>query len=58
MLLLSVPVVLWLSEPWLVDMATLLNSGLLAVYFGKLVDEEAVESFMTNRQQVSSGTVT
>ena len=40
MLLLSVPVMLWLSEPWLVGVAALLNAGLLAVYFGKLVNEE------------------
>lgn len=54
MLLLSVPVVLWLSEPWLVAVAALLNAGLLAVYFGKLVSEEAMGDFSLNRQQTTT----
>lgn len=54
MLLLSVPVMLWLSEPWLVAVAALLNAGLLVVYSGKLVNEEAAKNFTTKLQQASS----
>ncbi len=57
-LLFSVPVMLWLSEPWLVAVAALLNTGLLAFYFGKLVDEEAMGNFLANRQKAPSSTST
>ncbi|ASJ70992.1 hypothetical protein [Granulosicoccus antarcticus] len=48
-LLLSIPVVLWLSEPWLVAVSTLLNAGLLVIYFANLVHEEAMANFAASR---------